>query len=459
MSQEELGEKMFVSRQTVSQWETGQTTPSIDSLIKLHEIFGVSVDEILGISADENKASISEELKQEESYSFQFESKEVEKICSYAIKPFKKSLLLNVFFAVACFITMCTSKSAGVSIFFGVLFGIFLGYIIIYAKTIFNTNREWKKAALIIPSRIYNYSVSDGILTIKITEDENLISEDHKPIEEIKNITDAEGYYLLAIAGRSYIIRKADLKSDSKILLYMKSNNAVKVVPPNTARNWKTLSIIMVIASFASIYGGLMISTAMSEATDNAGDFTRYMWTMFLFLPIPIFSIVLGCILKRKGIKYKKNIIVGIIMCCLLCIYGSFTFIFSGMNDAISTVEQKMNIDIPEHESYSMTTSIYPKNRDTMKNFSACEISFSLDNTEKFCNSMDEKWVANFSDEFDEFIAVDEEKYKSDFCLLYNADTNEYNTVPVKNGEYSMILLLFSKSNGRLFIFQYQLTT
>lgn len=47
ISQEELAEKLLVSRQTVSQWEKGHTVPTLDNLIRLKEIFGVSVDAIL----------------------------------------------------------------------------------------------------------------------------------------------------------------------------------------------------------------------------------------------------------------------------------------------------------------------------------------------------------------------------------------------------------------------------
>ena len=47
LSQEELARMLFVSRQTVSLWETGQTLPTIDNLIRLREIFGVSLDAIL----------------------------------------------------------------------------------------------------------------------------------------------------------------------------------------------------------------------------------------------------------------------------------------------------------------------------------------------------------------------------------------------------------------------------
>lgn len=47
ISQEELANLLEVSRQTVSQWENGQTQPNIDNLLRLKEIFGVSVDEML----------------------------------------------------------------------------------------------------------------------------------------------------------------------------------------------------------------------------------------------------------------------------------------------------------------------------------------------------------------------------------------------------------------------------
>lgn len=48
LSQEELGIKLNVTRQTVSKWELGETTPEMDKLIKLSEIFEISLDEIVG---------------------------------------------------------------------------------------------------------------------------------------------------------------------------------------------------------------------------------------------------------------------------------------------------------------------------------------------------------------------------------------------------------------------------
>ena len=46
-SQEELAEKVDVSRQSVSKWESGSSIPDINKLIILSEIFSVSTDFLL----------------------------------------------------------------------------------------------------------------------------------------------------------------------------------------------------------------------------------------------------------------------------------------------------------------------------------------------------------------------------------------------------------------------------
>lgn len=48
MSQEELAEKCGVSRQAVTKWETSESTPSLDNIILLADLFGITTDELLG---------------------------------------------------------------------------------------------------------------------------------------------------------------------------------------------------------------------------------------------------------------------------------------------------------------------------------------------------------------------------------------------------------------------------
>ena len=48
MSQDELAEKVFVTRQAVSRWETGETTTNIETLKLLSKFFDVSINTLLG---------------------------------------------------------------------------------------------------------------------------------------------------------------------------------------------------------------------------------------------------------------------------------------------------------------------------------------------------------------------------------------------------------------------------
>lgn len=48
LSQEELAEKVFVTRQAVSRWENGETIPNIDTLKFLSKLFDVSINTLLG---------------------------------------------------------------------------------------------------------------------------------------------------------------------------------------------------------------------------------------------------------------------------------------------------------------------------------------------------------------------------------------------------------------------------
>ena len=47
-SQEQLAEKVHVTRQAVSRWETGETVPNTETLKLLSKLFDVSINTLLG---------------------------------------------------------------------------------------------------------------------------------------------------------------------------------------------------------------------------------------------------------------------------------------------------------------------------------------------------------------------------------------------------------------------------
>lgn len=58
LSQDALAEKVFVSRQTISNWENDKSYPDVNSLLLLSEVFGVSIDILIKGDVMEMKKQI-----------------------------------------------------------------------------------------------------------------------------------------------------------------------------------------------------------------------------------------------------------------------------------------------------------------------------------------------------------------------------------------------------------------
>ena len=72
LSQEELAEKVGVSRQTISKWEMNQSSPEMEKLVTLSKIFDISLDELVGNDVidviDEKEIEPKEDVKTKKKY-------------------------------------------------------------------------------------------------------------------------------------------------------------------------------------------------------------------------------------------------------------------------------------------------------------------------------------------------------------------------------------------------------
>ena len=66
LSQDALGEVLGISRQSVSKWEQGNSTPDIDNIGKLAEYYGVSIDSLVKGEAQEEKEAENATAESEE---------------------------------------------------------------------------------------------------------------------------------------------------------------------------------------------------------------------------------------------------------------------------------------------------------------------------------------------------------------------------------------------------------
>lgn len=78
LSQEELGDKLNVARQTISKWELGETTPEMDKLEELSNLFEISIDELVKDNTIPN--SIIKEIDQRKVESLYKDSQNVKSV-------------------------------------------------------------------------------------------------------------------------------------------------------------------------------------------------------------------------------------------------------------------------------------------------------------------------------------------------------------------------------------------
>ena len=318
LSQEELGQKLLVSRQTISLWEKDQTVPTIDNLMRLSDIFGISVDEILNSENKEQNA----EIQPNESYRFTFLKQELNEIYRLQRKSIYKRPIIFTVLCILMIVFFIGSSAPDVMI--GFSFGMFLIGAVSHIKGIRAYSKAWKSSTERICKSVYEYKVFENYISVNIYRENEKIRESKCFFTDIEQIQQFGKWLFLQFGGQSFIIRKSDLKENSAFYSYMYKNPS-KIIEPPVSNKWRTISIILFVASLLSIMGALALVGAVSNAN---GLFVENMWLFFLLTPIPITSIIFGFILKSKGYKYKKNIIVGFIMTFFLCIYGSFTFMF-----------------------------------------------------------------------------------------------------------------------------------
>ncbi|ANP80223.1 MULTISPECIES: helix-turn-helix transcriptional regulator [Bacillus] len=100
-SQNDLAEKLHVSRQSVSKWETEKNYPSIEIIIHLSDLFGITIDELLR-SDEELTQKVIEDSKQ---------------LAYPKWKVFFDSLfIIGVFLFIAKIVVWMLNKFAGASI-------------------------------------------------------------------------------------------------------------------------------------------------------------------------------------------------------------------------------------------------------------------------------------------------------------------------------------------------------
>ena len=437
-----------------------KTLPTIDNLLRLKEIFSVSIDDILSESEpQERKDDERKENKPAETYIFQYEKSDFQELFKKVRFPLIKRAMI---FSLICFVIFVFFAAANApDLMIGLLLGYFLIGIISHIKFYLSYTKTWKSSEIRILQSTYSYEIFDGYFVLNISRNKEITRTLKFDFEDIEKIQSFGSYLILEIANQSYIIKKEALVPDSIFFTFRKNTQKNQEMQP-VKDKLKIISILLLILSITTLWFSLIGVSILSEI--NHKDMPENMWVFFLFLPIPISSIIFGFYLKGKGYKYKLNVIAGLIMVVFLCIYGSFTFMFadtySHSDEPILNAEKILNIDIPIHSQ--INTQDWTKGTQSISRgyiYSTSDIYFDDAAVEKFEKNLpnDTKWISDIPNAMIGITSYFCELTESDYYIIYNVTTGECNKLPSQSGTYRFINLLYDAEKNTMKLVEYQI--
>ncbi|MBE6578973.1 MAG: helix-turn-helix transcriptional regulator [Ruminococcaceae bacterium] len=453
LSQEELGQRLLVSRQTVSLWEKDQTLPTVDNLLLLKEIFGISVDELLGEEKEE--AAEAEAL---EVHTFTYEKEPLRKMYKNQCAVF----LFLLTFAVA--ITAAVWSGEGDRVYVGLL----LAGVVILAFLLWNNIKERRHMLGSLPGKTVTVSLYDSELVFAAKGEGETPSQNSIPFDQIDNVVVDGFFYQLFHGSRVYffpvsLFKKEELEPESRLEILLKSRLAKNRRTP-TKGGWRWISFglvyLCILAPSLAILGAAYLDL---ETLLEGNDYLAASFPL-LFFPIcliPIASFAVGVYLRRKKKKAVKNIVAGLV--CGLILFGMGV---GGKESAadidreyaegtFAWAEDSLGVVLPETEL--MLNTLYEESplEDGFYEFtSVCIAVISPEEREAFEAGLtpEANWLSDLPEEVKAVLPF---QGGYDHILLYDGYTGEYNRLPTEEGRYYFTCLLYDEETGTVTLWEF----
>ena len=220
LSQEQLGEMLFVSRQTVSQWEKDQTTPTIDNLLKLKEIFGVSVDELLSKDTQTVQKNIQAQDEPPESITVCYQKDDIRRAVWGANR--KRMIPLMVITGVLLIYTVqfLTGQDTGTT---GFMLGAFIFVAILTAISFVRLRSVIKNGEQQTSDKLFHYDVYENHIEQTVSRDGEIVSTRKIQFSELSDIRQYGNLIVFRYVNQLFILHAADLTENSRFYWFLRS--------------------------------------------------------------------------------------------------------------------------------------------------------------------------------------------------------------------------------------------
>jgi len=425
MSQEELGQQLLVSRQTVSLWENGQTLPTIDNLIRLREIFGVSLDEMLdeNETVQQNRSTYDAEKRSPlERYTVRYDEAQLREIQYRAVFPSIRLLtLLAVGFVVGIsFVCLLPDFPA---FWFGVWIGAFLICLPASLVRFLKCKRKEDRKIAALRNSDVEYEVFEDCLRMS----GKAIETAEVTLDEIEYR--CKDHLLLTLtAKKKTFYFPCDVLPNESVLLFGK--------PVKVAKKTAMLSIAFLIVSLLSLLAVPVLAIVLHRIGRPHTEDLFALIAACLALP-SIASFLFG-VLSR----IKKNIAVGSVTAIL--IYG-IAILPHVMNwNPVLEVSYYIDMDLPEYTS--MTVSEVDEYCDEVFVYYDAEVYFDEEKIAEWEQRLEESGLWKSGELANEIRTVypsDEFYQGADYFLFYDIKGKSYHMLSEEAGYRDCFLIVY----------------
>ena len=205
----------------------------------------------------------------------------------------------------------------------------------------------------------YNITFYDKY--IKVESENTSLKIDYKQIKKIK-LTSTHLYIIINIKE---IIPIPKYKINNNLISFLNKKQISKVtlkeeqIDKNQAtKSYEGVRIFLIILFILTILS-LWISLALIAIVSEQRNLPNFLslnntWAAYFVLPIPIVSIILGIIYKKKGVKCAKNIVAGVIVGSFLLLIGLSSNLINFEVDykTIRPYQPIIELEIPTTRTY-----------------------------------------------------------------------------------------------------------
>lgn len=328
LSQEQLKDMLSVSRETVGIWEKDQARPTVDNLLKLKEIFGVTVDVLL---SEDTEIAQEDNLAEEgplESFTVTYQKDDIR---NFTMKANKDRIVLLSVFSLALFVIMLASVSTSPWLF-GMEVGFFLLSVVVTVRTILLIKKSIRFSEQQTANAVFQYDIYKDHIRQTVSRSGEEITMRKMLFSELSNIRRYGNLIVFQYVNHIFLVHTTDLGDNYFFFRSLRARflevNQVKKPKqePKRSDGLTVVSVLLFIFSIASILIAIFVAAEISMHEPNIlyqpRVFAENLRVALCFLPIPVGSLVFGIITYRKGYAYKKNIVIGIIMTVFLLIFG-----------------------------------------------------------------------------------------------------------------------------------------